>query len=208
MLGEVSDLNGPLYLEPDVHPDARGTFHEWFRASEFEELTGYPFDLQQANMSFSVRGTLRGLHFSEVPPAQAKFVVCAEGAVYDVLVDIREGEKTFGAWAGYELSAQNRAGLYVPPGFAHGFVALEDSTVCYLTTSEWQPGREHGIDPFDGELDISWPTLDYLLSDKDREAPTLKQAAEEGWLPSAEEVRNYLTGLRDSWAMANEEAGL
>lgn len=207
MLHEVEQLPGVWLSAPRIHPDDRGTFHEWFKASEFEAATGHPFDLQQANLSTSKKGTLRGLHYSEVPPGQAKFVACVSGSILDVAVDIREGSETFGRHFAAELNAENRNGLFLPVGFAHGFLALEDATVAYLTTAEYQPGVEHGLDPFDGELDIDWPQLNYLLSDKDRTAPSLHSIREAGQLPQFDDCRGYENMLKDAWVMANEEAG-
>lgn len=209
MLEPVTGFEGALRLVPTVFPDQRGTFHEWFKASAFEEATGYPLDLQQANMSTSRAGALRGLHYAEVPPGQGKLVVCPAGAVFDVLVDVRAGSETFGRWAGFELSAENRQGLYIPAGFAHGFLALSDATVVYLTTSEYQPEVEHGIDPFDPRIGVEWPETpgERVLSEKDAQAPGLDEAAASGILPTVEECRAYHTELRNAWALANEEAG-
>lgn len=207
MLHEEEHLPGVLRSKPRIHPDERGTFHEWFKASEFEAVTGYPLDLQQANMSTSKRGVLRGLHYSEVPPGQAKFVACVAGRILDVAVDVRAGSDTFGRHVTAELSAANREALFLPVGFAHGFLALEDATVAYLTTSEYEPGVEHGIDPFDPDLGIEWPELDYLLSEKDRGAPSLQTAREAGDLPQFSDCRSHENMLRDAWVLANEEAG-
>ncbi|WP_055122319.1 dTDP-4-dehydrorhamnose 3,5-epimerase [Corynebacterium oculi] len=208
MFEPVAGCEGALRLVPTVYPDQRGTFHEWFKASEFEQATGYPLDVQQANLSTSTAGVLRGLHYAEVPPGQGKLVMCAAGSIFDVLVDVREGSENFGRWAGFELSEENRRGLYIPAGFAHGFLALSDATVVYLTTSEYQPEVEHGIDPYDPQIGIEWPAGEALLSAKDRQAPSLAEARERGTLPSAEECRAYHTDLRNAWAVANEEAGL
>lgn len=203
MLHPVTELPGVFRSEPRIHPDDRGTFHEWFKATEFEAATGHPFDLQQANLSTSKAGVLRGLHYAEVPPGQAKFVACAAGRILDVVVDVRRGSETFGKHATFELSAENRHGVYLPVGFAHGFLALEDATVVYLTTSEYQPGVEHGIDPFDAELGIDWPAMDHQLSAKDRDAVALSHAV----LPDYEQCRAFETELRDGWVLANQEAG-
>ncbi|WPF66423.1 MULTISPECIES: dTDP-4-dehydrorhamnose 3,5-epimerase [unclassified Corynebacterium] len=210
MFEPVAGCEGALRLVPTVYPDERGTFHEWFKASEFEQATGYPLDVQQANMSTSKAGVLRGLHYAEVPPGQGKLVMCPAGAIFDVLLDVRVGSESFGRWAGFELNEENRQGLYIPAGFAHGFLALRDSTVAYLTTSEYQPEVEHGIDPYDSQVGIAWPEVSasVLLSAKDRQAPGLAEAREQGILPSAEECRAYHTELRNAWAVANEEAGL
>lgn len=207
MLHEVDHLPGVWLSTPRIHPDERGSFHEWFKASEFEAATGYPLDLQQANMSTSRKGVLRGLHYSEVPPGQAKFVACVSGAILDVAVDVRVGSETYGRYFATELTAENHRGLFLPVGFAHGFLALADSTVVYLTTSEYQPGVEHGIDPFDAEIGIDWPELNYILSDKDRAAPALDSLRGEGKLPASDDCRAYENMLKDAWVMANQEAG-
>ncbi|QGU06369.1 dTDP-4-dehydrorhamnose 3,5-epimerase [Corynebacterium occultum] len=203
MLHEIEQLPGVLHSRPKIHPDSRGVFNEWFKASAFEEATGYPFDLQQANLSTSTAGVLRGLHYAEVPPGQAKFISCVAGRILDVAVDVRRGSETFGRHIAVELSAENREGLYIPVGFAHGFLALEDSTVAYLTSSEYLPGVEHAIDPFDAELGIDWPDMDYLLSEKDQKAPSLQKAL----LPEFDECRAFENLLRDGWVIANEGAG-
>ncbi|MCZ9309491.1 dTDP-4-dehydrorhamnose 3,5-epimerase [Corynebacterium uberis] len=208
MFTPVEGFDGVLHLSPTVHPDERGTFHEWFKASAFEEATGHPFDLQQANMSVSKAGVLRGLHYAEVPPGQAKFVTCPAGAIFDVVVDVREGSDSFGRWTSFELTQDNHHGVYIPAGYAHGFVAVRDSCVVYLTTSEYEPAAEHSLNPFDEQINVAWPNMDYILSQKDQQAPSVAQLGEEGLLPHMEECQAQLTDLRDSWAVANEEAGL
>lgn len=180
MLREL-DLPGVLLNEPTIHSDDRGDFHEWFKASDFEHHVGHPFPLRQANLSTSQAGVLRGLHFAENPPGQAKYVICPVGRIFDVAVDVRVGSPTFGQHVSAELSATNRCGLYIPAGFAHGFVALEDSTVVYLTTSEYAPGIEHTINPFDEELGIAWPGSNHVLSARDAAAPPLGHAPLPRW---------------------------
>lgn len=204
MLRELS-LTGVLLSEPTIHPDERGSFHEWFKASDFEEATGFPFDLQQANVSTSKRGVVRGLHFADVPPGQAKFVSCLSGAILDVIVDIREGSPTFAQHLSVELSAANRHSVFIPVGFAHGFLALHDATVAYLTTSEYDPSVEHAIDPFDTELGISWGQGEYLLSDKDSSAPSLVDARVNGLLPTFNDCKEYQLMLQESWKEAGEQ---
>lgn len=191
MLREL-DLPGILLSEPTCHGDDRGVFHEWFRGSEFSTKTGYKFDLRQANMSTSQTGVLRGLHYAEVPPGQAKYVVCPVGRILDVIVDIRVGSPNFGKHVAIELSADNRHGVFIPVGFAHGFVALEASTVAYLTTAEYSPTTEHTINPFDKELAIQWPGELHILSPRDAAAPALTEAP----LPTFEDCVAYEESLR------------
>ena len=201
-----TELPGVLLSTPTVHTDARGGFHEWFKASEFEQATGYPFMLQQANMSTSAPGVVRGLHYADVPPGQAKFVTCAAGRIVDVVADIRRGSPTFGQHIAVELSPENAKGLYIPGGFAHGFIALEQSTVVYLTTSEYDPEVEHEVSAFDGTLNIDWDAyaggIEKILSDKDRKAPALGDAD----LPDYELCQEMETEMKDGWVLANQEA--
>lgn len=194
MLKSIEEVIGAFVAEPNIYPDNRGAFNEWFKASEFEQAIGYPFDLQQSNISHSKKGVLRGLHYADVPPGQAKFVTCMSGAIWDVVFDIRVGSPTYGKWFAVELNAENRKSLYLPIGVAHGFLTLEDSTVAYLVSSEYEPALEHGIDPFC--VGIDWPEADYILSEKDQEAPALKDAQ----LPLYEDCAGFEAMLREGWA--------
>ena len=180
---------GAWVHEPKVFTDTRGGFHEWFRGDEFAAVTGRALRLAQANCSVSVRGTVRGVHFADVPPGQAKYVTCVRGAVLDVVVDVRVGSPTFGAWEGVRLDDVDHAALFVSEGLGHAFMALtDDATVVYLCSEGYAPAREQAIDALDPELGIRWPEGSRrLLSDKDAQAPTLAQAKERGLLPSYEE---------------------
>lgn len=180
------NIEGAWLLEPTLHRDSRGTFHEWLRISEFTEATGVIFPLAQANCSVSQRGALRGIHYADVPPGQAKYVTCVHGAVLDVVVDLRTGSPTFGHWEAVRLDDQRRQALYLSVGLGHSFLALaENTTVVYLTSSEYAPRREHAIHPLDPALGIKWPAgITPVLSDKDATAPSLEQARRAGMLPS------------------------
>jgi len=194
---------GAYELTPTMFTDPRGVFLEWFRSDDLQEIAGHPLDLQQANCSVSSAGVLRGIHFADVPPGQAKYVTCPKGAVLDVVVDVRVGSPTFGAWDSVLLDDVDRRAIYIPEGLGHAFLSLEDdSTVMYLCSTGYAPGREHGIDPLDHEIGITWPThgrdgseLSLVLSDKDREAPSLASAAASGLLPQADEVARYIASL-------------
>ncbi|KRD44631.1 dTDP-4-dehydrorhamnose 3,5-epimerase [Cellulomonas sp. Root930] len=194
---------GALELTPRQFGDDRGTFLEWFSAATYAEAVGHPFTLAQANCSVSAAGVIRGIHFAEVPPSQAKYVTCFQGAVLDVVVDIRVGSPTYGQWDSVLLDDEARRAIYVPEGLGHAFMSLEDgSTVAYLCSAPYAPGREHGVNPLDPEIGIEWPTtgrdgqpLTPLLSPKDEEAPSLAQAAELGLLPSHEAVLAFLATL-------------
>ena len=168
------------------HGDARGRFTEWYRADVLAEVTGSALPLAQANHSVSARGVLRGVHFALVPPGQAKYVYCPAGRVLDVVVDVRVGSPTFGVHDAVLLdSAQPRA-VYLAEGLGHAFLALEDaSSVTYLVSTGYSPGREFGVHPMDPELDLAWPAdVEFELSAKDLAAPPLAQAREQGLLPT------------------------
>lgn len=190
---------GPAWVvEPTVHQDARGAFYEWYRAAEFGAVTGQDFRLAQANCSVSRRGTLRGIHFAQVPPGQAKYVQCLRGAVLDVVVDVRVGSPTYRRWEAVRLDDDNRRALYVGEGLGHAFLALtDDATVSYLCSEGYAPHREHGIDPFDPELGIDWPAdVEPLLSEKDASAPSLAEVERLGLLPSYAESQAHYVSLR------------
>jgi dTDP-4-dehydrorhamnose 3,5-epimerase len=157
-------------------------------------VTGFPLAVAQANQSVSRRGTLRGVHFAAVPPGQAKYVYCPRGAVLDVVVDIRVGSPTFGAWDALRLDDVAKRAVYLSEGLGHAFMALEDdSTVTYLCSTGYDPGREFGINPVDPALDLPWPVdVEAVLSPKDAAAPSLAEAAEQGLLPTYAECRAFL----------------
>src|SRR3954449_9971108 len=143
-------IEGAWVLEPKVFPDERGSFHEWFRGAEFRAATGQDLTLAQANCSISKRGTLRGIHFADVPPSQAKYVTCVRGAVLDVIVDIRVGSPTFGQWEGVTLDDSDRRGIYVSEGLGHGFCALTDNAILsYMCSATFNPTGEHVVNPLD-----------------------------------------------------------
>lgn len=194
---------GAWEITPKQFGDPRGVFLEWFKAPAFEEAVGHPLDLQQANCSVSAAGVLRGIHFADIPPGQAKYVTCAKGAVLDVVVDIRVGSPTFGQWDSVLLDDVDRRAIYLGEGLGHAFMSLEDdSTVLYLCSTGYAPGREHGIHPLDPQIGINWPTtardgspLTALLSDKDLVAPTLAEAEAQGLLPTVESVADFIASL-------------
>lgn len=172
-------LPGVLILEPKVFGDERGFFLESFNQRAFDEAVGRPVGFVQDNHSRSARGVLRGLHYQLPPHAQGKLVRVVSGAVFDVAVDMRAGSPTFGRWAGTELSAQNQRQLWIPPGFAHGFLVLSDSAdFLYKTSSYYAPQAEASVRWDDPALAIDWPLdgLTPLLSAKDAAAPSLADA--------------------------------
>lgn len=140
---------------------------------------------------------LRGLHFAQLPPSQAKYVTCVRGAVFDVAVDIRVGSPTFGKWDSVVLDDRSRRSIYLSEGLAHGFLALQDdSTVMYLCSAGYAPAREHTIHATDPALDIGWPGSDHVLSGRDAEAPTLDEVRAAGLLPTWDEAKAFVEDLR------------
>lgn len=195
---EPLPIEGAFLITPQQHGDDRGLFFEWFKAPVFAEAVGHPLSLAQANCSVSARGTLRGIHFADVPPGQAKYVTCLSGRILDVIVDIRVGSPTFGHWQAVELNTQSRRLVYLSEGLGHGFVALADSsTVVYLCSTTYNPSAEHEIHPFDPELGIEWgiARARASLSAKDAGAPGLTAARAAGLLPDYEQCRQFRASL-------------
>ncbi len=197
-------ISGAYELTPKQFGDPRGVFLEWFKADVFEEALGHSLDLRQANLSVSAAGVLRGIHFAEIAPGQAKYVTCPKGAVLDVVVDIRVGSPTFGQWDTVLLDDVDRRAIYLQEGLGHAFLSLEDdSVVTYLCSAPYAPGREHGVHPLDPAIGIEWPTtardgspLTPQLSDKDAVAPTLAEAQEQGLLPTWQQTQDFVASLR------------
>ena len=157
---EIRELTipGAWEVTPRQFPDDRGVFLEAYKSSAFEEAVGHRLDLRQANTSLSKAGTVRGIHFADVPPSQAKYVACLRGAVLDFAIDIRVGSPTFGQWDSVLLDDVDRRAIYLSEGLGHAFIALEDdSTVMYMCSAEYAPGREHGVSPVCPEIALEFP---------------------------------------------------
>ncbi len=188
---------GAWEITPQQHADDRGVFYEWFTDSGFRAFAGHRLDLQQANCSVSAAGVLRGLHFAQLPPSQAKYVTCLHGAVFDVVVDIRVGSPTFGKWDSVMLDDRSRRSIYISEGLAHGFLALQDdSTVTYLCSAGYAPAREHTILATDPAICIDWPSSERVLSGRDAEAPTLEEVKAAGLLPTWDDAKAFIEDLR------------
>ena len=168
--------NELILIKPTRHKDERGFFSETYSRRRYKEF-GIDIDFVQDNHSFSLEpGTLRGLHFQAPPNAQGKLVRCGKGAIFDVAVDIRKGSPTFGDWAGYELTEENGHQLYVPVGFAHGFLTLKpESEIVYKCTDYYAPQAEGSIRWDDPSIGIEWPLSEnIILNERDAIAPLLK----------------------------------
>ena len=196
---EVTQLSipGSWLFSPVLREDDRGVFLESFKSDVFTDAVGRPLDLAQMNVSVSQRGTVRGVHFADVPPGQAKYVQCFDGQILDVVVDIRVGSPTFGQWDAVHLDSEHRQGLFVEEGLGHAFCALSDgASVGYLCSTTYAPGRERGINPLDPQIGIPWPGDEHLvLSGKDQAAPTLQEALELDLLPDYNACRDFLGSL-------------
>lgn len=197
---QIRELSIPDTYEitPRQHPDDRGLFFEFYRFDRLEEAVGHSLDLKQGNTSVSRRGSVRGIHFADIPPSQAKYVMAPHGAVLDFVIDIRVGSPTYGTWDSVLLDDKDRRAIYVAEGVGHCFVALtDDATVSYLVTDVYNPTREHGINPLDGDIGLEFPIPadELLLSPKDTDAPGLAEAAESGLLPTWDEARAFYASL-------------
>jgi dTDP-4-dehydrorhamnose 3,5-epimerase len=178
MKASPTEMPGVVLLEPEVHADGRGFLFESWNQQRFNELVGEEVTFVQENHSRSARGVLRGIHYQLDPHPQGKLVRVAAGAVFDVVVDLRRSHRGFGTWTGVELSANNRRQLWVPPGFGHAFLALEEGTeVLYRITDYRQPDCERAIRWNDPDLAIEWAVeADPILSARDAQAPHLREA--------------------------------
>lgn len=185
-------------ITPILRGDDRGVFLEWYRADLFTEAVGHRVDLRQANTSVSKRGTVRGIHFADIPPGQAKYVTATYGAVLDYVIDIRTGSPTFGQWDSVLLDDVDRKAIYIAEGLGHAFVALtEGATVSYLVSDTYNSSREHGINPLDPDVGLVFPDEagELLLSPKDTDAPSLADAAARGLLPEFARAQAFYASL-------------
>ena len=185
---------------PQQFPDSRGLFVAPFQEAALVEAIGHRMPLGQTNHSVSRRGTIRGVHFADTPPGQAKYVYCPRGALLDVIVDLRVGSPTFGRSDSVRLDSTDFRAVYLAEGLGHAFVALEDETaMSYLCSTGYNPGAEHGVSPFDPELALPWPSdLDPIVSEKDSAAPTVAQALAAGSLPRYEDCVAHYASLTSS----------
>ena len=197
---QIRELSVPDSYEitPVLRTDDRGVFYEWYRFDLLEQAIGHPLTLRQANTSVSRRGVVRGIHFADLPPGQAKYVTALHGSVLDFVVDIRVGSPTFGKWDSVLLDTVDRRAIYLAEGLGHVFVALSDeATVSYLVSDAYNPDREHGINPLDPDVGLVFPDAagELRLSPKDTEAPGLAESAAAGLMPSYEDARAFYASL-------------
>ncbi|OGH96508.1 MAG: dTDP-4-dehydrorhamnose 3,5-epimerase [Candidatus Melainabacteria bacterium GWF2_32_7] len=168
------DIPEVILIKPKVFSDSRGFFAETYKYSEFRQ-NGIPQIFVQNNHSKSSKGVLRGLHYQKNPKVQAKLVKCIRGEIFDVAIDIRKGSPSFGKWVGVILSEDNKEMLFIPEGFAHGFLVLsDDAEIIYSVTEEYSPENDRGIRWDDPEIGINWQIDNFIISEKDLKQPLLK----------------------------------
>jgi dTDP-4-dehydrorhamnose 3,5-epimerase len=184
-------IQGAFVFKPVRHEDSRGHFQESFRLSSLDKELGLDFEVKQVNQSTSAQGVIRGIHFADNPPGQAKYLNCLKGAIWDVVVDLRTGSPTFGKWEGIEISADNGKSVLIAEGLGHGFLSLEaGSVVSYMCSEEYNPKTERQINPLDKDLGIDFSGFgakfgltEFLLSEQDKHAQGFKEALDSGLLP-------------------------
>jgi dTDP-4-dehydrorhamnose 3,5-epimerase len=179
-------IEGAWLAESPIWKDDRGLFREWFKSVDIKDAIGRNFEIEQANISLSSAGTLRGIHYSIAPGGQAKWITCVLGSIKDVIVDVRPDSKSFGQWIEVELSGDSGKAVFISEGLGHAFLALEDiSAVAYLVSTPFSPTDEFEINPLDPEIGIEWGASpeDLKISSKDLNAPTLELLRSIGKLP-------------------------
>lgn len=190
-------ITGSFEITPRQFPDDRGLFLESFRGDRLAEAIGHRLDVIQANVSVSSRGTIRGVHFADVPPSQAKYITALSGSFIDFVIDIRVGSPTFGQWDSVLLDTTDRRAIYLAEGLGHAVYSLQDdSSVVYLCSATYDPAREHALNPLDPELGLAVPGgITPVLSAKDANAPSLSEARAQGLLPRYDECVRYYAEL-------------
>ena len=197
---DVRELSIPhaYVFTPVQHADERGVFLETYRYEAVRDAVGHELALRQANTSVSRKGVVRGIHYALVPPGQAKYVTVSHGSILDFVVDIRVGSPTFGQWDSVLLDTTSRRAVYLAEGLGHAFVSLaEGATVSYLVSDLYRPDREHAVSPLDIALALQLPhDIEYIISEKDRNAPSLAEAKDRGLLPLYDECLAYYEARR------------
>ena len=189
-------IDGSWKIDFQRFDDNRGYFYESFKEEDFKTHIGRNFKIKQTNTSSSSKGSVRGIHFAMLPPSQAKLVQCQRGSIRDYVIDIRVGSPTFGKFEVVELGENSASAVFIEEGLAHAFVALENHTVVtYYVSEKYNPEREKGINPFDKTLNVKWPDLELILSEKDKQAISLEESKSQGLLPSFDECKKFIKSI-------------
>lgn len=186
-------VTGAFEFTPSTFPDDRGLFVAPYTEQAFVDAVGHPMRVAQTNHSASRRGVVRGVHFADVPPGQAKYVYCPRGALLDVVIDLRVGSPTFGRWDAVRCDDADFRAVFLPEGVGHAFVSLADDTVmAYLCSTAYNPSVEHTVNPLDPALGLPWPAdVEPILSDRDAAAPSLAEAVASDLLPSYADCQSW-----------------
>jgi dTDP-4-dehydrorhamnose 3,5-epimerase len=196
MKAQPLKISGSWKIEFQKFDDNRGFFYESFKEEDFKKIIGRNLNIQQTNTSSSSKGSVRGIHYALVPPSQAKLVQCQRGSIKDYVIDIRVGSPTFGQFEEIELNENSASAIFIEEGLAHAFVALENQTVVtYFVTEKYNPEREKGINPFDKTLNVKWPDLELILSEKDKQAISLDESKAQGLLPNYDECKKFIKSI-------------
>jgi dTDP-4-dehydrorhamnose 3,5-epimerase len=196
MKAQPLKISGSWKIEFQKFDDNRGFFYESFKEEDFKKQIGRNLNIKQTNTSSSSKGSVRGIHYALVPPSQAKLVQCQRGSIKDYVIDIRVGSPTFGQFEEIELNENSASAIFIEEGLAHAFVALENQTVVtYFVTEKYNPEREKGIDPFDKTLNVNWPDLELILSEKDKQAISLEESKSQGLLPTFDECKKFIKSI-------------
>ena len=191
-------IKGSWEISLEHFIDNRGSFFESFRLNSLEKVIGRKFDIKQSNTSISRAGSIRGIHFAQVPPSQAKYIQCQKGSILDFVIDVRVGSPTFAQHVSIELNSKTPNAIFIEEGLAHAFIALEDdTTVTYFVNQYFNPTNEKAINPLDPEISINWGNLKYLISEKDKNAKTLSEMQELGHLPIYKDCLKLIESLNN-----------
>ena len=189
-------IEGAWVISPQLRSDPRGMFAEGFRVDHLAKHIGHEMAVRQTNISVSTEGALRGVHYADVPPSQAKYVTATGGVFVDYVVDLRVGSPTFGQWDSVVLDTVDRRAVYLSEGLGHVLACVEDGTAVYLCSEVYAPSRERGVSPLDPELALTLPDgFAPVVSDRDAAAPTLAEARDQGVLPAYEDCLAYRRSL-------------
>jgi dTDP-4-dehydrorhamnose 3,5-epimerase len=191
-------IEGAYEITPVVLGDPRGNFAELYKEDVFAAEIGHPLRIAQINTSTSARDVVRGVHWADVPPGQAKYVTCQRGALIDFVIDLRVGSPTYGQWESVLLDAVEKKAVYISEGLGHGFRSLADDTsIHYLCSTPYNPQREYVIHPLDPQLNIDWGVTDPVLSARDRNGPSLADARADGRLPDYQVCLDFRASQRN-----------
>jgi dTDP-4-dehydrorhamnose 3,5-epimerase len=189
-------IEGAWEVTPRLFPDPRGLFTEGFRVDHLAKHIGHELAVRQTNISVSTAGALRGIHYADVPPSQAKYVTATSGVFVDYVVDLRVGSPTFGTWDSVVLDTVDRRAVYLSEGLGHVLACLEDGTAVYLCSEVYAPERERAVSPLDGDIGLVLPEgFAAVVSDRDAAAPSFARAQQQGMLPSYDDCLAYRRSL-------------